>query len=48
MAEMSDKGIPAYQIGVVTGNEITIENQGSLPLEQLSAEFEAYLPNLLA
>jgi phosphoribosylformylglycinamidine synthase len=48
LAELSDKGIPAYQIGVVTGNEITIESHGSLPLEQLSAEFEAYLPNLLA
>ncbi len=48
LAELSDKGISAYQIGVVTGNEITIENHGSLPLEQLSAEFEAYLPNLLA
>ena len=48
LAELSDKGISAYQIGVVTGNEITIESRGSLPLEQLSAEFEAYLPNLLA
>jgi phosphoribosylformylglycinamidine synthase len=48
LAELSDKGISAYQIGVVTGNEITIKSHGSLPLEQLSAEFEAYLPNLLA
>ena len=48
LADLTAKGIAAYQIGVATGKEITIEGHGSLPLEQLSEEFEAYLPNLLA
>lgn len=48
IAELAEKGIPAFHLGVVSGSEITIENNGSLPLTQLSAKFEAYLPNLLA
>lgn len=48
IAELAEKGIPAFHLGAVSGSEITIENNGSLPLAQLSAKFEAYLPNLLA
>jgi len=48
LADFVNKGIPAYQIGIVSGKEISIDGHGSLPLEQLSAESEAYLPNLLA
>ena len=48
LADLAAKGIAAYQIGIATGKEISIAGDGSLPLEQLSEEFEAYLPNLLA
>lgn len=48
LADLAAKGIAAYQIGIATGKEISIAGDDSLPLEQLSAEFEGYLPNLLA
>lgn len=48
MDKLAADGIAASQIGTVTGNELTIENHGSVALEKISSGYQSYLPNLLA
>jgi len=45
---LANELIPACQIGTVGGDTLSIEGHGSLPIDQLSEVFEAFLPNLLA
>ena len=48
LAVSADKGIPAFHIGDVAGHSLSIEEDGSLSLDQLNQLYEGFLPNLLA
>lgn len=45
---LSQEGIPAFQIGTVGGQSLSIPDEKDLPLDELRKEYESFLPNLLA
>lgn len=48
IAEFSAIGLNSFQIGLTTGQEITIKGAAGVALETLKTAHEGYLPNLLA
>ena len=45
---LSQEGIPAFQIGTVGGQSLSIAGEKDLPIDELRKEYESFLPNLLA